>query len=318
MNEPVSETRESTLYFWGIGDMHYRALPAWREVHTPRLQLMYDDLHMLWQEIGRPSFCVSPGDIVDTCAPENYAFARQCIEAGLDGVPFYPGVGNHEYHGPDGEDRATMMQIFSETWQRPPRYTWQTGGVLCVMLDYPNPHLLPDIAYIDISRETLAFLSETLETHRGQAAVIFLHSPLRNTVLPRRSQTDLARDYNSTQSFFSPENSQDVRDILASHDRDCLFINGHTHTGWEAPGIVTTEPLGQKNVTYINLMSPWYTGNHGATRLDKERQRLTYTSDDPDVVVSFAFHLHAGVAHIRARDHRSRSWLKEWSVPFKQ
>ena len=35
------------LYFWGIGDLHYRAIPSWREQHTQRLSMMYQYLHEL-------------------------------------------------------------------------------------------------------------------------------------------------------------------------------------------------------------------------------------------------------------------------------
>ncbi|GHO44126.1 metallophosphoesterase family protein [Ktedonospora formicarum] len=315
MNNVSNETQPASLYFWGVGDMHYRALPAWRELHTPRLQYMYDDLRLLWEE-KRPAFCVSPGDIVDTCALENHQFARQQIEAELFGVPFYPGVGNHEYYGPDGEDLATMMQTFEMVWQRPQRYAWLVGGVICVMLDYPNPHLTPDPTYISISGETLAFLTETLEAHRHCPAVVFLHSPLRNTVLYRSSSTGKVRDYNSTQNFFSPENSQEVRDILACHERDILFISGHVHAGWGAPDIVKTEKSAAKAITYVNLMSPWYTGNHGATRFDQDQQTFVYTPDDPNLIVSFSFQLESGEVHIQAREHNSRRWLKDWRFTF--
>ncbi len=49
------------LYFWAIGALHFRALPAWNTVHTKRLMPMFEDLHALWQEEGRLAFCVSPG-----------------------------------------------------------------------------------------------------------------------------------------------------------------------------------------------------------------------------------------------------------------
>lgn len=307
-------THEAALYFWAIGDMHYRAMPAWHEVHTQRLQAMFTDLRALWQEEGMPAFCGAPGDLVETCAPANYELARTCLTRELGDVPFYPGVGNHEFHGPDGEDPATMLATFQHFWQRPPRYTWQAGGITCIMLDYPDPHTLQDPAYVYVSRETLAFLDETLMATRGKLAVIFFHAPLRNTVLDR--DPVVGRDYNSMQNFFSPENSQAVRDILARHDQACIFISGHTHTGWEAPGLVKSEQLGQNMVTFVNLMSPWYTGNQDAIRVDREQQTVTYVPDEPDVMVSFAFYIRGEEALIRAREHRSQCWLKEWRVPM--
>src|SRR5712692_7304395 len=125
------------LYFWAIGDLHYRALPAWHEVHTKRLAPMFQDLHALWKEEGKPEFCVSPGDIIETCAQKKYAIARECLETQLGKIPFYPGIGNHEYHGPDGEDPTLMEATFTSVWDKPIRYAWTTGKVACIMLDYP-------------------------------------------------------------------------------------------------------------------------------------------------------------------------------------
>jgi hypothetical protein len=310
-----TDDKTAQLHFWAIGDLHYRAIPAWRDIHTRRLAPMYDDLHALWQaEEERPAFCASPGDLVETCAQENYRVARETIKAQLGNMPFYPGVGNHEYHGPDGEDPSHMADTYTNCWDKPLRYTWEVDDFICIMLDYPNPRKLVDSQFVYIFPETLAFLDESLEQHASQCAIIFLHCPLRNTVLDRDPAQH--RDYHSLEHFFAPENSQDVRDILTRHRNACLFLSGHTHSGWQAPNLVCTEQLGGHPVTFVNLMSPWYTGTHRGARLSADRQNAYYVADDPDVSPTFSIRLYHQHASIRVRDHLSKQWLKEWQVPI--
>jgi 3',5'-cyclic AMP phosphodiesterase CpdA len=299
---------QELLYFWAFGDLHYRTSEAWNKIHTQRLEPMFEDLHALWQEEGKPAFCVSPGDIVDTCMPENYRIARIRLESHLGIIPFYAGVGNHEYYGPDGEDPATMAETFTTMWEKPLRYAWIAGKVACIMLDYPNPYTLVEATKVYISQETLTFLDDALKEFAAYPAIIFLHCPLRNTVLDRDPEQH--RDYNSLQSFFSPENSQEVRDILARHKNVRLFLSGHTHSGWEAPNLVCTEDLGGHPVTFVNLMSPWYTGRHKGPCINN------FNPDEPDVQPTFAIRIYAQHASIRVRDHRTNHWLKEFSVPF--
>jgi hypothetical protein len=312
MNSPINE--QESLHFWAIGDLHYRALPIWHTMHSQRLASMFDDLHALWQTEGKPAFCVSPGDIIDTCALENYQIARQSLQTQLGDIPFYPGIGNHEYYGADGEDPALMGETFTNFWQKPLCYTWEVGNVVCIMLDYPDPTTLEEQLRVYASDATLAFLDAELARHANQLAIIFLHCPLYGTVGDRDPERLL--DFNSFQNFFSLENSQEVRDILARHRNASLFISGHTHSGWEAPDLVLTEQLGDHPVTFINLMSPWYTGLQGTgPDLSPDLTTISYTADDPDVIPTFSIHVTPQQATIRVREHRTRRWLKQWSVP---
>ena len=300
------------LHFWAIGDLHYRTTPFWNEVHGKRLAPMFEDLHGIWRQEGQPAFCVSPGDMVETCAPENYRQARIKLESQLGVIPFYAGIGNHEYFGPDGEDPATMAELFSTMWEKPLRYAWVAGKVACIMLDYPNPHTLADPDKVYISQETLTFLDDALKEFATYPAVIFLHCPLRDTVLDRDPERH--RDYNSRQSFFSPENSQEIRTILGRHKNAHLYFSGHTHSGWEAPQLVFTEYLSGHPLTSINLMSPWYTGTHTGLRTqDDGTQR--YIPDQPDVIPTFSVRIYRQYTSIRVRDSLARCWLKEWHAP---
>lgn len=311
----MTRSANELLYFWAIGDLHFRAIPAWNTAHTQRLAPMFEDLLALWQEEGEPAFCVSPGDLIETCALENYTTVTTALAERLAGIPFYPGIGNHEYFGPDGEDPMRMAETFSLVWQKPVRYAWTVNGVTCIMLDYPNPHTLEDPTYVYVSSETLSFLDETLTQNTGNPTIIFLHCPLRNTVLER--DVAVHSDFSSQEKFFSPENSQEVRAVLARHHNAFLYFSGHTHSGWEAPQLVVTEQLGGHPMTFVNLMSPWYTGTKTGLRLSEENTKAVYIPDSPNVIPTFAVRIYPDKAVIRVREHLSRRWLKEWDIPLR-
>jgi hypothetical protein len=273
---------------------------------------MFSDLHDLWQQEGPPAFCVSPGDLVETCASKDHQIAHDTLLQHMAGVPFYPGVGNHEYYSPYNEDLTYVAERFQAIWGYPVRYHWQVGDFLCIMLDYPNPSTLADPELVYISQETLTFLDETLAANATHPAIIFLHCPLRDTVLARNPAA--ASDFSSTWHFFSPENSPEVRAVLARHKNVSLFLSGHTHSGWEAPNLVKTEQVGDHPITFVNLMSPWYTGAHKGLKLYEDGS-VRYVADDPDILPSFAIHIENGQATLRVREHFSRRWLKTWTCP---
>jgi hypothetical protein len=307
-------TPRPLAHFWAIGDLHYYDVPAWDIFHRQRLTSLFDDLRALWHD-DEPAFCVSPGDLIETCASKNYELARRSLTEQLPAsVPFYPGIGNHEYHNPDGEDPATLAQAFTTAWQKPLRYSWEVAGLVAIILDYPSPFLSGDPIHVFLSDEALTFLDETLTTYADRPAVIFQHCPLYNTVLDR--DPEHFRDYNSLQHFFSLENSVQVRAILARHKNAHLFVSGHTHSGWQAPNLVVTEQPGEHAVTFVNLMSPWYTGTHTGPSLNDDESTLTYIPDEPDVVTSFSFQVYNGHTTIRVREHRTRQWLYSWDVPL--
>ena len=300
-------TQDELLYFWALGDLHYFAHPAWQVLHTPRMSLMFQDLRQLWAEEGTPAFCISPGDVIEKSGPAHYQLARQELSHNLGAVPFYPGLGNHELWTASQESEAELLEDFTIFWERPPRYYWVTGEVLCVMLDvvgYPDPVL---------THESLAFLETALAKHPRHVAIVFAHCPLYGTVLDRDMQRDL--DYDSLEPFFYLENSAEVRAILARHTNACLYMCGHTHSGWQAPNLVLSEQLGRHVLTSVNLMSPWYTGKHRGIEWLDSAQTCRYLPDDPEIVVSLAVHVYRNHVQLRLRDHRAGNWLAEWSVP---
>ncbi|HEV2581953.1 MAG TPA: metallophosphoesterase [Ktedonobacteraceae bacterium] len=317
------------LYFWAFGDLHYRAQEDWHALHSRRLAPMFHDVRTLWLDDGPPAFCVSPGDIVDTGAPQNYTLARNDLAAQLANIPFYPGIGNHEFHRESRQDTIHTAAEYSAAWEKPLFYSWQIGQfdeITCIMLDQPDPYEdnpTRENPKVIFSPATLAFLDTTLEQHSGQVgniAVIFAHCPLYNTVLDR--DPDLNLDDDSLDPFFHVENSDEVRAILARHAHAAFYISGHTHSGWGSPNLITTEMLGGHPihpvhpVTHVNLMSPWYTGRHRGPRLSADRLALEYYPDDPDVLISFAIRVYRHHAVIAARDHRAHRWLAQWIAPL--
>ncbi len=305
------------LYFWAFGDLHYRALDQWHAMHSARMAPMFQDMRSLWLAQGPPAFCVSPGDIVDTGAPENYKLAKMDLAAQLGKVPIYPGIGNHEFHRESRIDILHTAAEFSAAWGKPVRYSWMAGEVVCIMLDQPNPYEQdpgrenPQVVF---SQDTLSFLDATLEEHENRLAVIFAHCPLRDTVLDRDPERNL--DDDSQDPFFYVENSQQVRAILARHANAVLYFSGHTHSGWGSPQLVFTETLGNHPVTHVNLMCPWYTGSHRGPRLSTDRVTLEYHPDTPDMLATFGVWIYRHQAIMRLRDHHAQQWLAQWIVPI--
>lgn len=294
------------LYFWALGDLHYHAHDEWQVLHTARLAPLFRDLRRLWAREGAPAFCVSPGDIVEKAEPEHYQLAGQQLRSNLGAVKFYPGVGNHELFSDGEESEADLLHDFATFWSQPPHYYWEEGGVVCIMLDvmgYPTPLL---------TSESLSFLKTALAKHPRHIAIVFAHCPLYNTVLARDPAQTL--DYDSLDPFFSVENSAAVRQILARHGNACLYISGHTHTGWQSRSLVVTDNAGAHPVAYVNLSSPWYTGRHNGAKWIEEEQRYAYRADQPDHIISLAVRVARERISLRLRDHLAENWLAEWHV----
>ena len=317
----MTQETQALLYFWVIGDMHFRAREEWKAFHTPRMRTMFNDLHTVWDNEGFPAFCVAPGDIADTGHAANYALAKRELAVELGDIPLYPGIGNHEYqpetfqeNGKD--DDLHTAQEFEAVWGRPVRYTWTAGPaneVVCIMLDQPNPFLpgqRVEDKHVVFSQESLDFLDKSLTEHAEKRAIIFAHCPLHNTVLDRDPQQNL--DDDSLDPFFFVENSEAVRAILAKHRNAALYISGHTHSGWGSPQLVCTEMLDDHPVTHINVMSPWYTGTKASPHF--REGHLEVGTDTPDIQATFAFHVYQDRILVRARDHKSQQWLAEWEI----
>ena len=111
------------------------------------------------------------------------------------------------------------------------------------------------------------------------------------------------------------ENSEEVRTVLARHTNACLYVCGHTHSGWGAPNLVLTEELGGHPLTSVNLLSPWYTGKHRGIEWLDGGKTCRYRPDDPDLSASLAVRVSREQINLRLRDHGTGNWLAEWNVP---
>src|SRR5581483_4024205 len=100
-------------------------------------------------------------------ASANYVLARQEILSQLGKVPFYPGLGNHEYF-PTGfpttiEGDWHTAAEYVTAWGRPLCYSWIVNDIVCIMLDHPPAQSEPDgTPQVILSPETLTFLETTL------------------------------------------------------------------------------------------------------------------------------------------------------------
>src|SRR6266516_2376889 len=57
--EATDYASRELLYFWGFGDLHYRANEQWHAIHSRRMAPMFQDVNSLWLDEGFPAFCVS-------------------------------------------------------------------------------------------------------------------------------------------------------------------------------------------------------------------------------------------------------------------
>ena len=149
-------------------------------LHSQRMAIMFQDLRALWMNEGTPAFCVAPGDIVDTGALENYKLAKRDLAAQLGNIPFYTGIGNHEFHAENKEDSKHTAAEFSAFWKKPVRYSWTIGDVQCIMLDHPDTFTVDqdqEQPLVILSEETLSFLESTLVEYPEHRAIIFAHCP---------------------------------------------------------------------------------------------------------------------------------------------
>jgi hypothetical protein len=167
-------------------------------------------------------------------------------------------------------------------------------------------HLIEDFA---------AFWGKPIRYYWVEGDVLFIMLDPIGYPEPYLTQESLAF-LHSLDPFFALKNSADVRTILGKYRQVGLFLSGHTHSGWSAPHLVYTEDVNGHPVTSVNLMSPWYTGFHKGATLSEDGTLFEYIPDDPDFIVSFAFHIYRDRAWIRLRDHRSHAWLAQWNVPF--
>jgi len=315
----TTQSEQEVLYFWAIGDLHFRDNEQWNAFHTPRMAALFEDMQAVWREEGQPAFCVSPGDIVDRGAGRNYERAKKELQKYLGAMPFYPGIGNHEYAPEDDATALPTAAAYSAAWDKPIRYAWTTGQdeqVVCIMLEQPDwffPGTTDFNMDVTFTPEALAFLDTTLTEHADRIAIIFAHCPLKDTVLDRDPERQM--DDDSQDRFFFVDNSPEVRAILARHPNARLYFSGHTHSGWGSPQLVFTERLGNHALTNINLMCPWYTGRFAGPSWSDDKTTLTYRTDDPDLLASFAVHVYPSKTVVRVRDHRTHSWIQEWVLP---
>jgi hypothetical protein len=156
-----------------------------------------------------------------------------------------------------------------------------------------------------VPAETLAWLEGALATVGERVAIIAEHCPLAATVGDRDPVQVL--DFstsNPRQPAFRLGNSAQVRAVLARHPGPRLFLAGHTHSGWAAPDLVKTEWLGGAPVTFVNLMSLFFTGQGAG-------------ANQPEVVMLWQIDLAAAETTLTAHDLLGGRIARSWPIPLR-
>ena len=148
----MTQEAQELLYFWVIGDMHFRAREQWEAFHAPRMRTMFDDIHAVWDVEGLPAFCVAPGDIVDKGHASNYALAKRELAVQLGTMPFYPGIGNHEYQPETLQDNGQEILCI------PRRSLKHNGTVQCAI---HGRQAVPTTLYVSCSISPIHFYQDS-------------------------------------------------------------------------------------------------------------------------------------------------------------
>lgn len=194
-------------------------------------------------------------------------------------------AGNHEllYTGYHGElrpgsctERIIHFARYTQTFG-PLYYAGEQGGYLLVFL---SPDTVTGGAAVELSHQQLAWLDQTLATHRQQPTIIFCHAPLEQTAVSSRPGISLPSPRNSVQP------AADIRTILARHHQVRLWVSGHTHTM-------------PSDATFMDDAN-YYEG----------RVLNVYNSDwDEDTIYTNSLYLYEDHILVRTYDHSQGTWI---------
>lgn len=148
------------------------------------------------------------GDTVNQGWDSEYTTARQILEPLQNHLE--PIAGNHELQ------RGSLAD-FSRTWNVEPVRQTLAWGMPALILNSAIEEL-PDSKWNGrIDDKQLKIVDEFLAAHRSVPVTIFCHHPLTKTVRA------------SDEPMLGLDNSQELRSRLLTHDREVLFLSGHTH-----------------------------------------------------------------------------------------
>ena len=149
---------------------------------------------------GRVDFCVLPGDIADTGAPEEYALLQEA--AARLRLPIHAIPGDHDFH------HRSLLAFYAATGQMALPQMAEIRGHCCLFLDMVSPGGGgPDFR---LGAPQLEWLSRKLHAahRRDQDSVVFMHA----------YPADLS----------DPAEAAGLRRLFARHHVVCVDM-GHTH-----------------------------------------------------------------------------------------
>lgn len=281
---------------WALSDLHYGKIEREAAHH---LEALHRGAPALRAEHA-PAAVIIAGDIVDRADPAAYVAAGADLARLFPGLPLLPAVGNHELTGAPDADSAVVL--FCRAWGLGcARYRQDIEGVPVLALDMA----LDSAGVPVVPTATMAWLEAELAMLGEQFAILVEHCPLAGTVGDR--DPDGVADYSSTNpahAAFRLSNSGELRALLARRPGPRLFLSGHTHSGWRAPGLVKTERPGGRPVTFANLMAAHFTG-------------INALHNRPDVVMLWQVDVAPDRATLTARELLSGAVAGAWDLPLR-
>lgn len=257
-----------------VGDLHHGRTP------TDRLDAAKADL------IATKSACahrVYLGDLMEY--GPNPADRTAAITYLRDiGGPYDYVYGNHDYAN------ITVAALNAEFGDYA-TLNWVRDLPFCRLIGLNNNTTTNADQPCTLSPETLAWLGNRM-AETALPCIVATHAPLGNTVISW---------YSSAHPFFMTHPDADFRAVLAAHATARMVLSGHTHSKYDATGMVSRVPLGGKDVLAMNAGALAYVTDPGPS----------YTPEDTldDVLCSPFLTFHPDRVQIRWRDHANGTWF---------
>ncbi|MEX2155167.1 MAG: metallophosphoesterase [Gemmatimonadaceae bacterium] len=259
-----------------VGDTHFGA------VAEERMAAVLRDVNAL---NFAPSLHLHVGDVTDVGRPQQDLLALQWLD-GLAG-PWIAACGNHDIwdNGRSADDFARAFGNSSANFVR------DLGYATLIVLSYER--LRPgDNGTMWLSRDQVRWLDETLTAAR-KTCIIVSHATLYGTV----GGDEMLLYTSRTPGFYIRSDGREpdalLREVLARRPQARLWVSGHTHSPFSAPGIIAKIELGTRRMMSLNASALFYTG-----------RRITRT----DALSSLFVTCWSDRIDIRRRDHATGTW----------
>jgi len=257
-----------------VGDLHHGRTPL------SRMNMAKADL------IATTTACahrVYLGDLTDYGPNAGYRALAYAFMHDIAGSFDYV-YGNHDYGG------ITVTALNAE-WGDYVTLNWVRDLPFCRIIGVNNDTITDGDKPCTLSPATIDWLGDRM-AETALPCLIATHAPLGNTV---------SSWYTSFFPFFQTQPDADFRAVLAAHSNARMVISGHTHSKYDAAGMVSRVPLGGTRIIAMNAGAIAYVAETGPS----------YTPEDSldDVLCSPFLTFHSDRVQIRWRDHAAGTWF---------